>query len=409
MNILLIAPYYAPSSEVPSVRMISLSNFLIKQGHSVSVVCYSKDKLITWYSEKELSSEVPKNVECINFNLKISRIWSLIPYLSDIIEGKKFRKKLPYLVDLKKFDTVLITCGPYFTLDAIPMIKKKYGIPCVLDFRDLGAINYRPQLKSEKTKTSFWKRPIKFLFKYLIKWREYRAVCAADEIICISDIDKEKMRLSYKISEEKLYVATNGFDEERLEKIHPLPKNKEITAAVFGKFMYYSKERATAVLMAIDSLRKKGYSIKLLHIGRKYSWIDEVMNNNNISEKSFDSKGLMEYSKGMALLGSADFFIVEDTSPDDVGTKIYDYIFWNKPVVAAVPKNIPLALLVNTFEHGYVCDSKEEILNAIKDVVDNKYEKLDSKIDTMKYSRFFQNQIIESVLKKAVESGRRNF
>ena len=408
MNILLIAPYYAPSSEVPSVRMVSLSNYLIKQGHTVSVICYSKDKLMTWYSEKELSSEVPKNVECINFNLKINRIWSLVPYLSDIIEGKKFRKILPYLVDLKKFDTILTTCGPYFTLDAIPIIKKKYGIPCVLDFRDLGAINYRPQLRTEKTKTSFWKRPIKSFFKYLTRRREYKAVCAADEIICISDIDKEKMRVSYRISEEKLYVATNGFDEDRLAKIHPLPKNKEITAAVFGKFMYYSKERATAVLTAIDSLRKKGYSIKLLHIGKKYPWIDKVIKDNNISEQSFDSKGLMEYSKGMAVLGSADFFIVEDTSPDDVGTKIYDYIFWNKPVVAAVPKNIPLALLINTFEHGYVCDSKEEIFNAIKDIADNKYEKLDSKIDTMKYSRFFQNQIIENVLKKAVESGRRS-
>lgn len=403
MNILLIAPYYAPSSEVPSVRMISLSNHLIKQGHSVSVVCYSKDKLLTWYSEKELSSKVPENVECINFNLKISRIWSLIPYLSDIVEGKKFKKILPCLVDLRKFDVILTTCGPYFTLDAIPMAKRKYCIPCVLDFRDLGAINYRPQLKTEKTKTSFWKRPIKFFFKYLTRKREYKAVHAADEIICISDIDKEKMKIAYQIPEKKLHVATNGFDEERLSKIQPLPKNKEITAAVFGKFMYYSKERATAVLKAIDNLRKKGYSIKLLHIGKKYPWIDNAINDNNISKKSFDSKGLMEYSKGMEILGSADFFIVEDTSPDDVGTKIYDYIFWNKPVVAAVPKDIPLALLVDTFEHGYVCDSKEEIFNAIKDIVDNKYEKLDSKLDKMKYSRVFQNRIIESVLKIAAE------
>ena len=47
--------------------------------------------------------------------------------------------------------------------------------------------------------------------------------------------------------------------------------------------------------------------------------------------------GLKEYAEGMAILGAADFFVVEDTSPDDVGTKIYDYIYWNKPIIAAAP------------------------------------------------------------------------
>lgn len=401
MNILLIAPYYAPSSEVPSVRMISLSNYLIQQGHSVCVVCYSKEKLMTWYSEKELSSQTPKGVNCIGFNIKLNAFCSFIPYLSDIIEGKKFKKLLPNLVNLKQFDAILTTCGPYFTLEAIPMIRKKYHTPCVLDFRDLGAINYRPQLKTEKTQSDFWKRPIKAFLKYVTRKREYKAVHAADNVICISAIDREKMQSAYKIPSEKLYVATNGFDEERLSNIEASPKSKEITVAVFGKFMYYSKERATAVLCSIDSLRKEGYPVKLLHIGRRYPWIDEAIKENCISDECYESKGLMEYAKGMAILGSADLFVVEDTSPDDVGTKIYDYIFWNKPVIAAVPKEIPLASLVSGFEHGYACDSKEEIFNAIKDVLDHKFENLDSKLDVMKYSRICQNQIIENVLKKS--------
>ena len=129
--------------------------------------------------------------------------------------------------------------------------------------------------------------------------------------------------------------------------------------------------------------------------------IDEAIKENDISSECFENKGLMEYAKGMAVLGSADFFVVEDTSPDDVGTKIYDYIFWNKPVVAAVPKEIPLASLVSGFEHGYACNSKEEIFNAIKDILDHKFENLDSKLDVMKYSRTCQNQIIENVLEKS--------
>ena len=102
----------------------------------------------------------------------------------------------------------------------------------------------------------------------------------------------------------------------------------------------------------------------------------------------------MSYEEGMALLGTADFFIVEDTSPDDVGTKIYDYIYFNKPVVAATPPNIPLAKLVRTFENGYVCSTDKEVEAAMYKVVTEHPEKLDGELDPGKYSRKVQNQNI---------------
>ena len=49
MKVLVIAPFYAPSSEVPSARMLSLTRYLIQQGHQVTVVCWSKEKLLTIY------------------------------------------------------------------------------------------------------------------------------------------------------------------------------------------------------------------------------------------------------------------------------------------------------------------------------------------------------------------------
>ena len=103
------------------------------------------------------------------------------------------------------------------------------------------------------------------------------------------------------------------------------------------------------------------------------------------------------------LLGTADFFIVEDTSPDDVGTKIYDYIFFNKPVIAATPSDIPLAKLVRTFKNGYVCSTDKEVEEAMYKVVTEHPETLDESLDSKKYSRREQNQNIINRMKELTE------
>lgn len=403
MNVLIVAPYYAPSSEVPSVRMVSLSTYLIEQGHEVSVLCYSQNTLLKMYKPEELSSKVPSKVRVIEFDLKGKRY----PFISDIRDGYHFENTLQNALTENHFDVVFNTCGPYFTLRAMHSVCKKVGVPYILDFRDLGALNYRPRLGTEKETASWWKKVIKNWYARKIKVREKDAVESAAHVICVSQIDMKKMQQAYNLSAEKYSIATNGFDEKKLNDVVPEAKQEGIVGAVFGKFMYYSRAKATAILSTLNNLRNDGVPIQLMHIGRSYPYIQDTIEMNDINRTIYNPVGLKEYGAGMALLGSADFFVVEDTSPDDVGTKIYDYIFWNKPIVAAVPRDIPLAKLVGTFEHGYVCESEQDIKKAIEDIVENKYETLDSNIDIMKYSRLNQNRIMEKVLMEVAEGEQR--
>ena len=152
------------------------------------------------------------------------------------------------------------------------------------------------------------------------------------------------------------------------------------------------------MLLGIDKKRKSGINIKLQHIGRNFDYIDEAIQKYNIDPGAFEKMGLKEYSEGMSILGAADFFVVEDTSPDDVGTKIYDYIYWNKPIIAAVPPNIPLAKLISQFEHGYLCETSDDIERAIDDIIRNQYSVLDPSIDIAKYSRTYQNEKMEQLM-----------
>ena len=108
----------------------------------------------------------------------------------------------------------------------------------------------------------------------------------------------------------------------------------------------------------------------------------------------------------MSHLGSADFFVVEDTSPDDVGTKIYDYIYWNKPVVAVVPPEGPLAALVSGFENGFVCTTSDEVRAAVERIANEGLDCLDPALDRDRFSRRHQNRLIEEVLLSAARETR---
>lgn len=389
MRVLVIAPYYAPYTEVPAIRMISLSKQLVDQGHEVTVYCYSIDMLKRITDEKSLKAKIPENIRIINFDIKESKI----PAFSDIVCGWHFLKALKKDISLDKYDVALCSLGPFYTLEATPYIAKK--IPCILDFRDLGAISIRPKRENVKDAKSPLIKFLKKIFYKMLFDRERKAVNCASTVVVVSQPDWDIMKKTYNIPNDKLVLASNGYDEEKLKNL--ILKEKEencIAGFVFGKFMYYSIERAISLVKAVNVLRKQGYKVKVKHIGQKYEWIEENLNANNISTECYEECGLMSYEEGMALLGTADFFIVEDTSPDDVGTKIYDYIYFNKPVVAATPPNIPLAKLVRTFENGYVCSTDKEVEAAMYKVVTEHPEKLDGELDPGKYSRKVQNQNI---------------
>lgn len=400
MRVLIIAPYFAPNPEVAAVRMVSLSAQLVSDGHDVTVLCLSREGLLRENTPEELTASVPAGVRTIRFDLN----YSTAPLVADYINGRRFARGLSGLVNPTDYDVVLNTCGPFYPLESAPSIAR-WGIPYVLDFRDLGAIEYRPANVLTAGAGAF-KSSIKKLYSRLIKRRERRAVNLADRVICVSDIDMEAMDIAYGLG-SKVSIATNGFDDARLGSIVPCgEKPYALTAAVFGKFMYYDKDKAAAILEALCVVRSRGVDAGLAHIGKRYDWIPSVIAEKGIDPACYTNLGLMEYPVGMAHLGSADFFVVEDTSPDDVGTKIYDYIFWNKPVVAVVPPEGPLAKLLSGFANGFVCTTSDEVRAAVERIVAKRLNCLDPNLDRDRFSRRHQNKLIEGILEDAVKEAR---
>ena len=80
-----------------------------------------------------------------------------------------------------------------------------------------------------------------------------------------------------------------------------------------------------------------------------------------------------------------------------LGTKVFDYIMLNKPILYVGPKNTELANFLRQFENAYVCETEEEIISVLNLIYKKKALYLTDKPNNM-YSRDEQNMLYEKLL-----------
>ena len=106
----------------------------------------------------------------------------------------------------------------------------------------------------------------------------------------------------------------------------------------------------------------------------------------------------MDYTKAMQEMSSSDILVIVDVRQHALGTKIYDYIYLNKPIIYLGPKHTDLSNFVLTFQNGYVCSNKQEVIDATNDIINQHKRDLANKEDVEKYSRSIQNKKYLNIL-----------
>lgn len=394
MKILMVSPFFAPYSLVGANRMMSLSRFLTEKGHDVTVWAHDRATLARFSDKTSLCSNVPDKVNTIRFSVPAE---SANKYLFAISYDKQIRacrRAAKKQLNKNNYDVIIMSCGPTYQQEAVLRFAKKENIPLVMDMRDLDV------LSKDSGKHNCFIKALKNLFW---KYRKYRPekLCMeyAKKVVVVvpgADTDVEK---AYGISKDKTTVIYNGYDEKSLEDLPKEEKDSGILRiGFFGKLMCYSPERGEMLLAALDGLSKSGVSIELYHVGPKCPKAYETINDLGLCPQIYNFEGPKDYREGMALMQNADMFAIEYLDPKGLGTKIFDYIFLNKPIICVSPKECVLARTVSSFENGFSCDSEVEIAEAIKTIVEERRTVLDNMADLSVYSRTKQNERYEKLL-----------
>jgi len=393
MKLLIVATHFPPYSSVAVVRIASLTRFLIKQGYEITVLTNKHEFNSEEANVDSLLNEVNKvEIDVSQANGKFFECRDL--YI------KEFHK----LMKVNQFDCVFITSGLFYTLPLCKISKVNYNTKCIIDFRDLWVFDIR-SIKE-------FINPSNLLRKFVFFPIERQAIKYADKVITVTDGWSEILKKVHSKYNRKICVVYNGYDEEYLNKSISDEKNeknlveidsKKFNIMSFGKLSYYSKHYSSVFFTAIKRLDREYPLIRVIQIGSEEKETNEVLLKTGFNRDKYINTGFCDYREGMVLLAKADVCVLIDIRKKAIGTKLYDYIFTNKPIIYVGKRNTYLSNFVASFEYGYSCQTEEQVMCALKNIIEQKIEKLSTNNSVKKYSRQMQNKaflrIIESVVR----------
>lgn len=383
-NILIISPFYIPFAGVGANRMKSFIESLRKDSSfNIFVLKTSTES----YGDSIIDEDYPEGITVIESGAP-----------RGFMDGASLYKKSVEDIFAKyQIDMVLISMGPFFTLPLVSMIKKKYKVPVIMDIRDFWA--HEPVTKDLQSgvipkiktfvKDAFFERKAIFAAHKIV-------VTGEDEKVFLSKVYGERIKA-------KTFAIPNGFDDIVLSdicKARGRSMSGSLNLCVYGKFSeYISDNRLREFSRGLKYFGEKEAPVNFIQIGREEPKLKAFLEE---EELNFDGKGYMEYKEGIQTLQATSDILVlsSDLESFGLGTKVYDYIYCNKPMLYMGSKETALAKFVATFQNGFVCSNSEEVFQALLKVYSQKLDYLDNNVDVNTYSRSIQNKKYIQLIKE---------
>lgn len=387
MNILIVAPCFFPRQAVGAFRMTTLADFLLKKGEKVFVI-------------RGMESEEIKSIE--NPYLFLDHIIEI-----RVQDGKgmfstslMYQKEIIRLCEKHKMDVIIYTCGPYYAMHIAWKIKKINSVPFIIDIRDNWLLKYA------ESKVTLLKQYLQYPLKYYLQKRTFNV---ASKIVIVSNGVKEIEKKLYSKYDSKIEIILNGYDDQRVsnpvlddnikEIVNQVKNFEGIKIGMAGKMSLYSLKYTKMVFRAIDAVQKAGHSIKLYHMGQKEQKIDNLLSELKIDDTIYSYLGYIENNSCFDILKIMDMNLIINVSEKGYGTKLFDYLFIEKPILyVGIQKGEIFEIVAQNNTINGVCSSSKEIE---KYICKNKM-KVDKKIDKHIYTRSFQNDKYYTLIQRVV-------
>lgn len=383
MNILFVSYYMYPSNMIGAKRPSYMVNYLVKNGYNVTIV---KADNKNYFDNVDYKLRLSSNLKINNVNASLVK-----NSISNVIKlYSLYRNELSKICKTNKFSYVIFCGGPFFYFPLGIFLYKKYKIPYILDFRDMWILGFKRKLN--------WKGKILDIVQ-----RCYEKISIANASIVVSvslQITEMYKNSKKKNKKTKFKTVLNGFNELEVPELSANYSNSEIfKIGIFGKYNIYDHNH-TEIL--INTLEKSDIQFHLYIIGEKEILFERRINN-SILKSNVTFTGYMNYSNALEFLNTMNCLVSNNRFYIGLGTKIFDYIYLNKPIITFVDRKSENALFLGKFENAFIVESENEFQKALNEIINKKLIYLDRKYDKELYSRAGQMQIFKKVLEEFYE------
>lgn len=411
-NILFIAYYFPPKGGSGVQRSIKFAKYLGKMGYNVHILTVKEDtKYERDINDKSFLKDIDKNLKIYRTGIdEISILKDILQ--QNAIKNKSFedvkqknlimeqRKKTKIIKTIVKkaffklysivnipddkkgwikyaldegrkiiiennIDTVISSSYPYSAHQIALKLKRELNIKWVADFRDPWVMN------------SFYKSQYGFIIKKIYENYERKFINNADKVTVVSGPMKDDYDKRYNLSNEKVSVITNGYDEEEFSNIKFDIHQTDNKLVVLYTGVLYDQYPTERFISSIENLICNGKidkeRIKLIFIGQKVSCQMNILR--NFEAKYPEAIEIIDYISHEKVIdyiikASALLLMLGETTGKEVYTgKIFEYIRCLKPIIAVVPDGVARELVYKT-KTGYLAypSNLEEIENVIYNV-----------------------------------------
>lgn len=415
-TVLFIAYFFPPSSVAAAQRMFTFAKYLDPDLFDVCVLC--PENIDSAYPSDPLDAEdIPDHIvihKCWSPDLKwlrkqkqktqlqsakrLSRVQKLYEWLFFPDKGRLWAltaiNKVKQLHRIYDFDLIFSSSPLISTHIVARHLAKKSRIPWVCEFRDYYATN-NSQLKSHIQRS---------------KRLEAEMIHSADHIITVCPTMKNKIAEAYPKVKNIDYIL-NGVDKDHLDQLDmevaDLDKSKK--NMVYAGTLYSGLRNPLPIIDAINQLMKKDVAgipdLNIVFIGSEESHLFAPYRHEPIGQKLM-LKGALPRTMTLQYMRDADFFwlIVPDVDShrDTIPAKVYEYLYFQKPILAYIPQKSEVDWLLNDEQNVcriYTHESASQIEQKIQSFFVEHHQKLQSTI----YDRKDQTKDLKQIFLKILD------
>lgn len=372
MKFLIISHFFSPYAQVGAKRMTALASYLSQKGEDVYVLKAN---------DAEYGAEIVEKTEA-------AEKWHTISLPNAYSNGivKKLARKGQYWKAVKEIlkhtqiDVVIISGGPFNYFGIIPKIKNVWpNIKCVLDFRDV-----LDGTQCSVGSTSFLQ---KVGFKADLA-TEKKAVACADLCLTVSEQMNRTYQRRYPCYSSKFINIQNGFDNVTLsqatqDKIANYTDFEHKTGeplriGIFGKYGFYDSAYYDMLANCVQRMKEKGTQINIVQFGVNETALRECFESRGLSAH-YVFEPTVGYEKDLLKLQTCDAVIATNFLKEALGTKIFDYIWINRPIITINPHpDGEQIILTKKFQNGFACCDGDALEAAVEKLVQLECFVLDS-------------------------------
>ena len=149
-----------------------------------------------------------------------------------------------------------------------------------------------------------------------------------------------------------------------------------------------------------SALSHQGRLIHIYHAGSIEN-IQPILEKSGLPSEQYHELGPLPYDQAMEAAKAAHICSAIISYTTGLGTKIFDYIYLNKPIIAYAPPGSEFEETLKGAENAYVCQTAPQMEAAIEAIIrDGGYQLTKSLEFRQRFSREAQNQIYHQLLRK---------